>query len=342
MKKIILISIFVFPLLVNAQSGMTAKQQEEFKKQMEQFKVDMDRQMQLLKDSLNQLNAQMKNEDWSSFDTSSFNGVAEPPMEEYPGGIDIGANNDSTEVHVGKWNVIVHEGNNGEEDHVQIYKNDQYHDCDDCDNNQENVVTKFLQLDIGLNNYFAKDFNSKLPAPYQPMEPIPGKSWVVNIHAFDQRVNLIDHHLWLAYGAYFELNSYKYNSDEVLIPKIDSVAFKTSDVPLKKNKLSCEYIGIPLTFRYETNPGNFSKSFHISAGGFGEYLIGAHTKLKSTSNDKAKAHDDFNLNRFRYGISTRLGYGWANLFVNYSLSELLQDGTGPVVYPFSAGLALEF
>ncbi|MCY7409471.1 MAG: PorT family protein [Chitinophagales bacterium] len=342
MKKIILILMFVFPVLVNAQSGMTAQQQEEFKKQMEQFKIDMDRQMQLLKDSLNQLNAQMKNEDWSAFDTSSFDADAEPPMEEYPGGIDIGANNDSTEVHVGKWNIIVHEGDDGEEDHVQIYKSDQENNYEDDYKEPANLVTKFLQLDIGLNNYFAKDFNSKLPAQYQPMEPIPGKSWVVNIHAFDQRVNLIDHHLWFAYGVYFELNSYKYNTDEVLIPKIDSVDFYTSDSPIKKNKLSSEYIGIPVTFRFESNPDNFSKSFHISAGGFGEYLIGAHTKTKSTSNDKAKAHDDFNLNRFRYGVTTRLGYGWANLFVNYSLSELLQDGTGPVVYPFSAGLALEF
>jgi hypothetical protein len=223
---------------------------------------------------------------------------------------------------------------------VHVYNNsdNEYCNSDDLDN----VKTKFLQLDVGINNYFEKNFNSKLPAQYQPMEPNPGKSWVVNIHAFDQQLNLIDHHFWLAYGVFFELNSYKYNSDEVMIQNIDSVAFKTSDVALKKNKLSCEYVGIPLMLRYESNPGNFSNSFHISAGGFGEYLIGAHTKVKSTTNDKAKVHDDFNLNRFRYGIAARVGYGWANLFVNYSLSELLQEGTGPVVYPFSAGFALEF
>ena len=31
---------------------------------------------------------------------------------------DFSTNNDSTEVHVGKWNIIVHEGDEGGEEHV--------------------------------------------------------------------------------------------------------------------------------------------------------------------------------------------------------------------------------
>ena len=94
--------------------------------------------------------------------------------------------------------------------------------------------------------------------------------------------------------------------------------------------------------RYETNPYDESKSFHIAAGGFGEYLLGGHTKTKSSTGDKTKQHDDFNLSRFRYGITGRIGYGWVNLFVNYSLSELFEAGTGPVLTPVSGGIAFEF
>lgn len=108
-----------------------------------------------------------------------------------------------------------------------------------------------------------------------------------------------------------------------MIPRIDSVALESSEVSLKKNKLAATYVGIPIMLRFETKPGDLNRSFHIAAGGFGEYLIGSHTKTKSTSNDKVKQHDDFNLNRFRYGVTGRIGYGWASLFVNYSLSELL-------------------
>jgi hypothetical protein len=73
---------------------------------------------------------------------------------------------------------------------------------------------------------------------------IPGKSWVVNLHVFNQRINLVDHHLWLSYGAFFEFNSYKYSSDQVMVPRLDSVAFVESETDLKKNKLSPTYIGI--------------------------------------------------------------------------------------------------
>jgi hypothetical protein len=140
----------------------------------------------------------------------------------------------------------------------------------------------------------------------------------------NQRLNLIQHHLWLSYGLYFEFNSYKYNNDDVIIPRIDSLNYQVSDVPLKKNKLSCEYLGVPLMLRYESNPRSLSNSFHVSAGGFGEYLIGARTKTKSTENDKNKVHDDFNLNPFRYGIAARAGYGFVNIFANFGLSKLMK------------------
>jgi hypothetical protein len=64
--------------------------------------------------------------------------------------------------------------------------------------------------------------------------------------------------------------------------------------------------------------------------------------VKTASNDKVKQKDDFNLNRFRYGITGRFGYAWINLFVNYGLSDLFEDGTGPELTPVSAGLAFEF
>jgi len=158
----------------------------------------------------------------------------------------------------------------------------------------------------------------------------------------NQRLNLYRHHLWLSYGIYFELNSYKYKTQDVIVPNIDSLTYTVSDVPLKKNKLSSEYIGIPLMLRYESNPSSLSHSFHISAGGFGEYLIGARTKIKTTDGTKSKVHDDFNLNPFRYGIAARVCYGWVNIFANFGLSKLMKTDVAPEAYPFTAGLAFEF
>jgi hypothetical protein len=61
----------------------------------------------------------------------------------------------------------VEEGEDGE-DKVKVYK-DEYC-CDDYDNDDDlkNIRTKFLLLDIGLNNYFAPGLSSKFPSPYEP------------------------------------------------------------------------------------------------------------------------------------------------------------------------------
>ncbi|MBK9730294.1 MAG: outer membrane beta-barrel protein [Chitinophagaceae bacterium] len=348
MKKIIIqLWLLIAPIIGFAQqNSWTPEQKDQFKREMDDFKSQMDKEMSQLRDSLAQMESQMKDGDWSQPDTMMWN-FAVPPIPPPPGmmgdensTMEIYAGDDSTEVRLGKWKLSVDEGEGGN-DHVKFYRDE---NCCDEDNMKElkNIQTKFLLFDIGLNNYFASGLSSNFPEPYGPLEPNPGKSWVVNLHLFNQRINLIDHHLWFSYGAYFEFNSYKYNSEETMIPRIDSVAFQSSESALKKNKLSCTYIGIPLMLRYESNRSNLNHSFHVAAGGFGEYLIGSHTKTKSTSNDKIKQHDDFNLNRFRYGITGRIGYGWASLFVNYSLSEFFESGTGPVVYPASAGLALEF
>ncbi|MFI5135218.1 MAG: outer membrane beta-barrel protein [Chitinophagales bacterium] len=359
MKKLILIFVMM-PFAGFSQ--WTQQQQDDYRKQMEQLQQQMNDEMQQLRDSLQQLKQTI---DWSTFDSVNSelrDEMPEPPMpgmmeapmpeppmppgetEKFPGGEVYTNNRDTTIVRFGKWHVTVQE-NDGGKDHVQVYKDE---DCDGCgdndhswDNSMHTVETKFLLLDVGVNNYFGPNFNSRLPG-YEWFEPNPGKSWVVNIHLVNQRLNLIDHHLWLSYGLYFELNSYKYNNENVLAPRIDSVAYQLSDVPLKKNKVSCEYMGIPLMLRYESNPHDLSNSFHISAGGFGEYLIGARTKIKTTTNDKTKVHDDFNLNPFRYGITARAGYGFVNVFANFGLSKFFKDDVQPTAYPFSAGLAFEF
>jgi hypothetical protein len=347
MKKILLIFLTFLPagLFAQQNGGWTAEQQDQFRKQMEDFRVQMQDEMQMLRDSLNNMQEEMKGMDWSQFDSMHFEFPGMPSMPESDAmddipNMDVIAADDSTRVRVGRWNVIVDDGRDGE-DHVRIYKQKDCDEEDQDDHELKDVETKFLLLDVGVNNYFAKGFSSDFPAGYGSFNPDPGKSWVVNIHAVDQRLNLIHYRLWLTYGAYFELNSYKYETDQVIVPKIDSVAFATTDGSLKKNKLSCEYVGIPLMLRYESNPHDANRSFHISGGAFGEYLIGAHTKTKSDAG-KQKVHDDFNLNRFRYGIAGRVGYGWLNLFANIGLSELLVEGAGPILYPFSAGLAFEF
>ncbi len=358
-----LMFLFVPMTAFSQQNGWTPQQQEEFRQQMDEFKAQLQQQMDQLRDSLSVMKDKLKEENWQLFDSLDDNftwpqvpslpdlpslldmpslpDMSSPPDAPFPPDAPEDPDTDSTEVRIGKWKMIVDDDDEGDAK-VNVFKDEE--DCEDEDENDDemkNIRTRFALLDIGLNNYFGPSLSSNFSDPYDALEPNPGKSWGVNLHVINQQLNLVGHHLWLSYGAFLELNSYKFNTDDVLIPKIDSVAFTTSEIALSKNKLSAEYVGIPIMLRYESNT-DLSKSFHIALGGFGEYLLGAHTKTKTGNGDKTKQHDDFNLNRFKYGVTGRMGYGWINVFVNYSLSDVFESGTGPVLTPASAGLAFEF
>ncbi|MBA2422073.1 MAG: outer membrane beta-barrel protein [Chitinophagales bacterium] len=356
MKKFLLqLTILFAPMMAfSQQNGWSPEQQEEFKQQMDEFKEQLQQEMDQLRDSLAVMNDKLKSQNWQLFDSLgiNFNWPEIPSPPDLPSAPDVpfppdlpgepgDPSTDSTEVRIGRWKMIVDDQDDGDTK-VNVFKDEE--ECEDEDENDDemkNIRTRFALLDVGLNNYFGPSLTSNFPAAYDALEPIPGKSLGVNLHVINQQLNLIGYHLWLSYGAFFEFNSYKFNSDDVLIPKVDSIAFTTSENALSKNKLSAEYVGIPIMLRYESNT-DLSKSFHIALGGYGEYLLGAHTKTKTTSGDKIKQHDDFNLNRFKYGVTGRIGYGWLSVFVNYSLSELFESGAGPVLTPASAGLAFEF
>ncbi len=84
-------------------------------------------------------------------------------------------------------------------------------------------------------------------------------------------------------------------------------------------------------------------AFHIAAGGMFGLRIGSHTKQKISEDGetkKLKAHEDFNLNPFRYGFRVAIGYGNFNLFADYNASTLFRKNKGPELYPVSAGITL--
>src|SRR5258706_15432112 len=115
---------------------------------MDQFKQQMDQQMQQLRDSLSQLQKEMNNADWSTFDTSDWQAPEMPEMPETPEAPDLGYsetfpggevytnNDDTTDVRWGKWHVNVRETDKGK-DQVQIFKDENCDGCDD-DNHWDN------------------------------------------------------------------------------------------------------------------------------------------------------------------------------------------------------------
>ena len=76
-------------------------------------------------------------------------------------------------------------------------------------------------------------------------------------------------------------------------------------------------------------------------------LISSHTKYVGegmsfgTYQDKMKVkhYSVPNINKFRYGVTARFGYGPFNLIAYYSLSKLFEDNLGPELTPISVGIS---
>ena len=100
---------------------------------------------------------------------------------------------------------------------------------------------------------------------------------------------------------------------------------------IKKSHLITNYIDVPLEIKYSTKPDDPARSFKISVGGRVGYLYDSFTKVKYKEDGdvkKLKNKEDFNLNKFRYGLSGRIGIGNFSFFCYYNLTPLFEEDKG--------------
>ncbi|MCF8298200.1 MAG: DUF2807 domain-containing protein [Saprospiraceae bacterium] len=199
-------------------------------------------------------------------------------------------------------------------------------------------------LDLGLNGYLNSDYNNNLPSTYSFLDLKQEKSWSVGINALEQNFNLIRNHFGVTTGLGFQMNNYRFaNNINLTSDSLTIFGFKDTIHNYTKSKLNVNYFTIPLLFEYQTNNKSRTNSFHIAVGGIFGVKVGSHTKMVYTDGDKkekTKSRDDFHLNPIKYEATVRIGWGKLDLFANYALSSLFEDGEGPVMYPFTAGISL--
>lgn len=158
-------------------------------------------------------------------------------------------------------------------------------------------------------------------------------------------------HFSFAPGLGIGTNNYYINSSIV------SDTNKTYFVPInkdiydyKKNKISVAYLDIPVELRFRSKPNEKGTSWKLGAGFKAGINISNKWKYKGTdlSADPTDANKDdvkwkqFNIDyiqKFRYGVTLRGGYGMVNAFVYYSLSDLFKSGSARLT-PFSFGIQL--
>jgi len=104
----------------------------------------------------------------------------------------------------------------------------------------------------------------------------------------------------------------------------------------KKNKLSMNYLEVPLELRFRTN--GYSP-FRLTAGVKVGVLLDAHTKTKDDDGTH-KFKPLPNTLPYRYGVFGRIGYSWFSIVAFYSLTNVFEDGEGVELVPVSLGISI--
>ncbi len=110
----------------------------------------------------------------------------------------------------------------------------------------------------------------------------------------------------------------------------------------KVNKLTLQYIDIPLELRIRTNPDKFNNCWKFVVGFKAGIRIDAHTKTTTkigsvTKVDVQRRFPDFNL--LRMGPTIRIGYSVVNVFAYYGVLDVFKKGKGPKANEFTVGIS---
>ena len=203
-------------------------------------------------------------------------------------------------------------------------------------NRNKSSHVRFSMIDIGISS-FLYDGGFNTPEAYPDFDLLYGGSININWHIFRHRLPLQKRKLGLEYGLTLAWNDYKFSNDFIIDEDADDFITTPTEEDLKKNKLKTTFLEVPLMLTW--TPGK-RQSYFISAGAYAGVLIGSKQKIKTEGGSKSKFHDDFNLNKFRYGLEARLGLGAITFYAQYSLQELFESGQGPEIYPLNIGISL--
>lgn len=110
----------------------------------------------------------------------------------------------------------------------------------------------------------------------------------------------------------------------------------------KVNKLTLQYVDIPLELRIRTNPDKFNNCWKFVVGFKAGIRVDAHTKEKTKVGNVVKVNverrfPDFNL--LRMGPTIRIGYSVVNVFAYYGVLDVFKKGKGPKANEFTVGIS---
>jgi len=242
---------------------------------------------------------------------------------------------DTTTFRLGKKNIIIVDDET--QDTLEIKR-------------ERDFYSHWSSIGLGINSYFASDFETTLPSDAEFMELNVGKSWEVSLNLFNFDLGIVKDFVGLNSGLGLRMNNYRFNNNTILQPTYlspgDSLQYSYDMVNnYKKNKLASYSVVMPLMINFHIPLKKDNHHLIFAAGVEGGVRIHTFTKLKmrdDNGKEKIKMTDDYNLSPYFYGFTARVGTDEFMLYAHYDVTPLFEENKGPELYPFSFGLIIPF
>lgn len=218
---------------------------------------------------------------------------------------------------------------------------------------------------LGINGFVNNDFRYELPKEYEFMDLYWQRSVNVDLNLYEQNINLSpSHNIGLITGIGFSIYNYFFTKSFTVMT--DSNFFSgtyNKGINVKKSKMVTNYIMVPVLFEIQDrNPNPLTKyRWHVNVGAIFGVRVHSHQKTYFNETNKqfslehpvtgdvvatatspydniSKVHNNFYLQPFKVDASLRVGWGWLNLYTNYSITQMFQKGKGPELHPFTVGI----
>lgn len=195
---------------------------------------------------------------------------------------------------------------------------------------------------LGLDNYVGSNGNNPANTSDYDLRPFGSRhialGWTQNARLIQGRNTALSVRLGLELSWY----NFMFDGNNVItkdaIGAVGRVSFPESAEPLQKSKLTVAYLNVPIlptiSFRH-------SAITYIGLGGTVGYRLDSYTKVKREDGGKDRAHGNYYLTNFRYGLRAEVGIrNFPDLFFNYDLNPLFAEGRGPDLRTISFGFKL--
>ena len=202
----------------------------------------------------------------------------------------------------------------------------------------------FVNFYVGLNNYL---YEGKLPSGNSPfnLRPLSSPYWGINL----DNLTRIGGFLYLDWGVGLNIRDFGFENTRTRVVKKDNSITITEEANINgiKSRLTMSYLNLHFvpTISFGKKSHYTSRVFRMGFGVFAGYKLGSHVKYKyhdrNGSKQKIKIKDHWFINPFRYGVRATVGWNFFDLFFNYELSELFEEGIkAPRLNPVTFGIIL--